>query len=207
MLQSLKTSVINYAAPIIIPYAMPIAKWWYGGSSRPGEARKWTLKKALVIASSGEYVEITDVTIPVDSTPVEVLEQMKLDVPPNWEDFRIELRFAKGVRKLTKKRVVIRATDTTTKTIREQLSSRDQINFTAAVLDLGDHMQKFNILHRVRKYTTGPDFRVRDFFPTDDPESLLDGRVCRLQCFGKSGKIHNRIFGMDATLSKMFNEI
>lgn len=208
MIQNLKSKAIHYAAPYIMPYAMPIAKWWYGTSSTPGCGRKWTLKKVLIISPGKHAIEIEDFPISVDSSLKDVYAQMRVNVPQDWENPRVELRFVKGAKKQTKKRIVVRGEHATeSRTIRDLLTQRERVNFTAAVLDLGDHMQKFNILRRVRKYVVSDTFRAMDFFPTDDPESLQDGRICRLQFFGSNGTIHNRKFAMTETLSKIFRTV
>ena len=204
MIQNLKSRAVHYAAPYIIPYAMPIAKWWYG-SATPGCGRKWTLTKVLIISPGEHAIEIEDFPISVDSSLKDVYAQMRVNVPQDWENPRVELRFVKGAKKQTKKRIVVREEHVTdSRSIRDMLTQREHVKFTAAVLDLGDHMQKFNILRRVRKYVVSDTFRAMDFFPTDDPESLQDGRCCRLQFLGATGTINNRKFAMTDTLSKIF---
>lgn len=208
MIQNLKSKAIHYAAPYIMPYAMPIAKWWYGTSSTPGCGRKWTLKKVLIISRDEHAIEIEDFPISVNSSLKDVYAQMLVNVPQDWENPRVELRFVKGAKKQTKKRIVVHEEHATeSRAIRDLLTQREHVNFTAAVLDLGDHMQKFNILRRVRKYVVSDTFRAMDFFPTDDPESLHDGRICRLQFLGTNGMIHNRKFAMTDTLSKIFRTV
>jgi len=209
MIETVKNAAIKYAGPKLLPYAMPLAKWWYGKSSPPGSGRRWVLSKVRIIDEEhGDVVDLIDCDISFDSPVKEAYAKLVPYVPEEWTDFRFELRYSKGAQKLTKRRLVLRAeTIDSDTTIRGLITSKPLVQFTAAVLDLGTNMEKFNILKRTRKYVLVREFDVfvKDLFPMDDLESIRDGRFCRFQTTDSSGKIHNRRLDMESKMNQLID--
>ena len=196
--------MVYYAAP----YALPLLKRWYTPKhSTPGAGRKWVVTKILIISGDGQDVRSVDAStcdITIDSTFSHIFRKISTVMPSEWLGYRVEVRVRKGNK--LKKRIVLREVDADSEcTLRQEVMVSPSIHFTAAVLDLGDGMPKFNITRRLRKYVIHDDRYVAcaEIFPTDSVDCATDGRVCRIQFITQDGMLHNRRVLMSDDLSKL----
>lgn len=164
-------------------------------------ASHWVLKRALCFreplrrGDDSPYdldfivLDHTDLDLERDSLDSSVIAQ----IPPEWTDWKVELRFARGDKK---RRLVVRRREHVD--IRKELSGRRNYVTVCALMYRSEDTPPVDVKSRFDKYVVVPHRRMyaRDIFPMDDPDSFDLGCVSLSLKTACGDRFVNRLYSL-----------